>query len=85
MQYQIVKRGDGQYITVNVTTSKVEADFKMPVVIRVQSDGGQSVYVRQMIKSPQDTFELGPFAFTPKEMIFNEFHSVLSKDNVKKK
>ena len=85
VQYQIVKRDDGHYISANVTTGKAEDGFRMPVVIRVVSDGGQSVYVRQMIKCPQDSFELGPFAFTPKEMIFNEFHSVLSRDKVKKK
>ena len=61
------------------------AEFKMPVVIRVQAESGESVYRREMIEGVQDSFELGPFAFTPKEITFNEFHSVLSKDNVKKK
>jgi len=41
--------------------------------------------VRQMVAGDQNSFELGPFTFTPKEMIFNEFRSVLSKDKVKKK
>ncbi|MEW5795062.1 MAG: hypothetical protein AB1772_01750 [Candidatus Zixiibacteriota bacterium] len=85
VQYQIVKRDDAHYITAAVSTEKVDAKFEMPVIIRVASEGGQSVYVRQLIEGQQTTFELGPFAFTPKEMIFNEFHSVLSRDKVKKK
>ncbi len=85
VEYEIVKRDDGHYVRINVTNDKMEPDFEMPVIIRVQAESGDSAYRRQMIKSPTDSFELGPFAFTPKEITFNEFHSVLSKDNVKKK
>jgi hypothetical protein len=85
VQYEIVQRDDGYHIATQVTTGKMEADFKMPVIIRVQPESGESVYLRQMITGPQDSFDLGPFTFKPKEMVFNEFHSVLSKDNVKKK
>jgi hypothetical protein len=85
VQYQIVKRDDGNYVTADVRTDKVGESFRMPVIIRVASEGGQSVYVRQMIEGIQDSFELGPYDFTPKEIVFNEFHSVLSKDKVKKK
>jgi hypothetical protein len=85
VQYEIVKRDDGHYVTGTVATSKMDADFKMPVIIRVQSESGESAYRREWIEGPQDSFELGPFAFTPKDITFNEFHSVLSKDNVKKK
>jgi hypothetical protein len=85
VEYQIVKRDDGHYITANVRTDKVGESFRMPVMIRIASDGEQSAVVRQVIEGPQDSFELGPYAFTPKEIIFNEFYSVLSKDKVKKK
>jgi len=76
VEYDIVKRDAGHYITAEVGTGKVGADFKMPVVIRVESEGGRSVYLRQMVAGNQDSFELG---------IFNEFRSVLSKDKVKRK
>jgi hypothetical protein len=84
VRYEIVERNGGNYIVADLETKKVGDDFRMPVVMRVVSEGGQSVYVRQMLTADQSTFELGPFVFTPKEMIFNEFHSVLSKDKVKK-
>jgi len=85
VEYRIAKRDAGHYITADVRTEKVPADFKMPVIVRVESEGGQSIYVRQMIEGNRASFELGPFSFTPKEMVFNEFHSVLSKDKVRKK
>jgi len=85
VEYQIVKRDDGQYVTADVRTDKVGENFHMPVIIRVASEGGQLIDVRQMIEGTRDSFELGPYPFTPKEIVFNEFHSVLSKDKVKKK
>jgi hypothetical protein len=85
VQYEIVKRDNGHYVTGTVATGKMGAEFKMPVIIRVQAESGESVYKRKMIEGLQDSFELGPFAFKPREITFNEFHSVLSKDDVKKK
>ena len=85
VEYRIEKRDAGHYVVANVKTEKVPADFKFPVIFRVESEGGQSVYLRQMIEGNADTFELGPFSFKPKELVFNEFHSVLCKDKVKKK
>ncbi|MCD6250654.1 MAG: hypothetical protein J7J98_10020 [candidate division Zixibacteria bacterium] len=85
IKYQIVERDDGHYIAADIETKKVGADFKMPVIMRVVSEGGRSVYLRQMLEAGQSSFELGPFTFTPKELVFNEFHSVLCKDKVKKK
>jgi hypothetical protein len=76
------QRAAGQYVVADVTTKKVGPDFKMPVIIRVESEEGQSTYHRQMIAAGQDHFELGPFPSRPKDVIFNEFFSVLSKDHV---
>jgi len=85
VEYRIEERDGSHYIEGEVVTEKVPADFKMPVVMRVISEGGESVYLRQMIEGNQASFELGPFTFTPKELVFNELHSVLSKDKVKKR
>ena len=64
---------------------KTSVGFQMPVIMRVQSSQGESVYERRIIAAPHTNFELGPYSFKPKEMTFNEYHSVLSRDNVKKK
>lgn len=86
VEYRIVKRDGGHFIEATVRTEKVPADFKMPVIVRVVSkDGTQSIYARQMVSGANDSFEIGPFSFEPKEMVFNEFHSVLAKAKVKKK
>jgi len=85
VEYRIEERDGAHIIVGDVTTEKVPADFKMPVVMRVVSEGGESVYLREMIEGNQDSFELGPFEFKPKELVFNELHSVLSKDRVRKR
>jgi aminopeptidase N len=85
VEYRIEERDDGHYITCDVETKNVPADFHMPVWIRVESEGGQNSFSRVHISGRQDSFELGPFTAKPNEMIFNEFFSVLSKDHVNKK
>jgi len=85
IEYRVVERDGAHYIDAAIKTKRVGVDFKMPVVMRVVSEGGQSVYLRQMLEAGQSSFELGPFTFTPDELVFNEFRSVLSKDKVKKK
>ena len=52
--------------------------------MRVELENKKSSIFRQHI-SPDNTFELGPFAEKPKKLIFNELFSVLSKQKVKKK
>lgn len=76
------ERSDGNYIVGEVTTKKIGDNFKMPVIFRVTSEDGQSTYHRLMIEGKQDHFELGPFPYMPKDVIFNEFYGVLSKDHV---
>ncbi len=85
IEYEFVERDGAHYLAADIETKKVGTDFRMPVVMRVASEDGQSAYVRQMLEAGQSSFELGPFTFAPKEFIFNEFRSVLSKDKVKKK
>lgn len=83
--YTISQKENGWMVEGLVTTAKVGPEFQMPVVMRVEMTDGQSSYVHPMIKGNEDHFSLGPFATQPKELTFNEFFSVLSKDNVKKK
>ena len=85
VKYEIEERADGYFITADVETKGVCADFHMPVMMRVESDGGASQFMREDIAGHQCSFELGPFTAKPKELVFNEFYSVLSKDKVKKK
>jgi len=76
------EREDGHYLSATVATKNVLPDFQMPVMIRVEAEDGSSTYHRQMISGLEDSFELGPFATEPKDILYNEFYSVLSKDNV---
>jgi hypothetical protein len=87
VEYRIEERDGAHIIAADVLTEKVPADFKMPVVMQVVSKDKDDapVYLRRMIEGNRDSFELGPFEFEPKELVFNELHSVLSKDKVNKK
>ncbi len=85
VDYSIEKR-DGQFfIPLDVNTVGAAGTFQMPVIMRVGDKEGGSQFLREVIKAGSNSLELGPFAKEPKELIFNEFFSVLSKDNVKKK
>lgn len=84
VHYTIEQRNDGYYLPVTVQTKKVAENFAMPVIIRVQAEAGGSSYHRQMIEGASTSFEIGPLTAQPKEMIFNEFAGVLSRDKVKK-
>lgn len=86
--YSFVQRDGSYYIDGDVVTKKVGANYSQPVIMRVELKGGgsdESVYLRENVKAPQSTFSLGPFASEPKKFVFNEFLSVLSQGNVKKK
>jgi hypothetical protein len=85
IEYRIIQENDGYYIAADVETKAVGADFSMPVVMRVEGTEGQSSFHRPRISGHEDSFRLGPFAFEPKELHFNEFYSVLCKDKVRKK
>lgn len=85
VSWSVEKRSDGNYIVADVITTKVDPDFKAPVIVRVESKNKESVLARVMIEGNEDQFELGPYQFEPNEMLFNEFWSVLSKDEVNKK
>lgn len=84
VHYGIEQRDDGYYLPVTIEGSKVNDNYKMPVIIRVESEDAGSTYHRQTITGAETSFEIGPLAAKPKEMIFNEFAGVLSKDNVHK-
>jgi len=83
VEYKIEQRSEGYYVVVDVKTSGVSSEFEMPVILRVTGPENSSFY-RETIKVPSHSFELGPFEQEPEEFNFNEFMSVLSKDNVKK-
>jgi len=85
VKYSIERKDEGYFVIGNVETDGVPGDFRMPVVMRVESEAGQSTFFRENVTAPDYAFELGPMLAPPKELIFNEFFSVLSKDNVSKK
>ena len=85
VEYKIHNRKGGYSVTGDVKVKDVDPDFKMPVVLRVVTEDGQSTFYRHMISGTEDSFDLGMIDGKPKELIFNEFYSVLSRDKVKKK
>lgn len=88
VEYKIAQREGGYFIDGTVVTKRVDADFAMPVIMRVELKGGgseQSVYESKMVRAPKSDFTLGPYETEPKKFVFNEFFSVLSEDKVKKK
>ncbi len=85
VEYSIVKKEDGYYVEGEVLTRDVEAGFRMPVVMRVVGVDESSRYFREPIEGVHDSFQLGPFSVEPKELVFNEFYSVLCKQKVKKR
>jgi hypothetical protein len=85
VEYSIVPKDNQFVIKGIVATSGVEPTFSMPVLRNVESDGGQSVMIRQTISGPQASFELGPFPTKPKTMTLNAGLSVLSNLDVKQK
>ncbi len=78
------QRDGNWYVPVQVQVAKTTPDFTMPVICRV-SLGGENAFSRQVVSGATTTFELGPFNTEPKEFIFNEFLSVLGRQNVSKK
>ncbi len=83
--YKINGKGDEYFIDVKVETKGVDPHFTTTVAMRVVDSGNKQTYLRETVSGTQTEFTLGPFASKPKEFVFNEFYSVLSKDKVKKK
>lgn len=88
VEYRFVQRDGNYFVDGSVKTNKVESGFSTPVIMRVELSGStseESIYKRETVSAPSSTFSLGPFKTEPKKFVFNEFFSVLSQDNVKKK
>lgn len=82
--YSFVEDSGEYFVNVGVTTENIPADFRMPVIMRIVNESGET-FLRETTRTGNQKFELGPFESKPKEFYFNEFFSVLSKDNVKKR
>ncbi len=82
--YSIVER-DGQYfIPVEVANKEGTPAVGLTVLLRAAIGGDESVFFRQKLSPRKSQFELGPFDSRPSELVFNEFYSILSRDNVKR-
>ncbi|MCK4632668.1 MAG: hypothetical protein KAT79_05320, partial [candidate division Zixibacteria bacterium] len=83
-RYTIKQEGDGYYAEGTITAKKVGDDFVMPVVMGIVDQDGNATFQRQMINGTNTSFKMGPFAGEPSKIVFNEFNSILSNDDVKK-
>lgn len=82
IKWDVTEDGGEYIIDATAVTQDVGADFRMPVIMRVETADGQSVFVRETLEGTQDSFSLGPFTTEPSQLHFNEFLSVLCKSNV---
>lgn len=86
VEYSVEAQEDGSYmVPVRVETTSARENFTMPVLMRVEADAGTSTYHRETVTAGTTEFVLGPLQARPDKLHFNEFFSVLSKDNVSKK
>ena len=85
VSWSIAERDGKYYIPVAVRTADVLPDFTMPVAVRVVRADGTFDFERPTITGTGSSFELGPYDEKPNDFVFNEFMSVLSRDNVSKK
>lgn len=81
--YQMNTSESGQSIQWKLTVSNVPADFSAPVVIRL-SGGADSEVIRQTLVAGDNSFQLQGIKSAVTDVVFNEFYSLLSRDNVKK-
>ncbi|MDF1545276.1 MAG: hypothetical protein P1R58_09260 [bacterium] len=84
VEYKIDQRDGKYWVDADILTEKVPASFEMPVIFRVSGKGASSFH-RERVVAGNSRVSMGPFDWEPEEMHFNEFFSVLSKDDVKKK
>lgn len=85
VDYRIEQGADGWYVRGEASIERVEATYRMPVLMRVEKGDGTSEYHREMLAAPAGTFAYGPYPSAPKELHFNEFFSVLADAKVNKK
>jgi aminopeptidase N len=81
-----VAPSEGQFLVdVAVETKGVDPSFSTPVIMRVVDKDGKSTFERKTVGGVAESFQLGPYASEPSELVFNEFYSVLCKANVTRK
>ena len=85
VDYRIEQAADGWYVRGQVGIERVEATFRMPVLIRIEKVDGASEFHREMLAAPAATFSFGPYPGQPKALHFNEYFSVLADSKVNKK
>jgi len=84
VDYSIEQRGSEYFINVEVTDKCRQTLRGTPVMVRVVLPE-RTEFGRALIDGPRDTLRIGPYQSRPTEFHFNEFMSVLSKDNVHRK
>lgn len=84
VRYQIKEGENGFMISGRADIDKIGSDYTMPVIMRVEVEKGEDRFFREQLAAPRTEFQLGPFESRPKELFFNEFLSVLCKQDVKR-
>ena len=82
VKHSFIEKDGKHFVKLDINTTGVPDNFKMPVILRVESKES-SKFIKQMIPGGSSSHEIGPFDTKPKKFHFNEFFSVLSKDDVK--
>ncbi len=77
VSYATEQLNDGYYLNINVKTSKVDNDFLMPIILRIDHADGSS-FRNLFVSSKYENYKLGPFDKLIKKLHFNGYYSVLS-------
>ncbi len=85
VMYDILQEGTEYYVNVEIEMSKVDKNFTTPILINITDENGTPKLYRETIHSSLTSLSYGPFKKKPSKFTFNEFFSVLSDDNVRKK
>jgi hypothetical protein len=75
--YTKEKEGDFWKVVLRVRQEGVSDEFQMPVPVSVEFKNGKRATVRLNIRGDQELYELPRIAEEPKNILFNDYHSVL--------
>lgn len=75
--YTKEKEGDFWKVVVRVRQEGVSSEFRMPVPVSVEFKNGKRATVRLNIRGDQELYELPRIAEEPKDILFNDYQSVL--------
>jgi len=82
VEYSIRTEDTSYFVPVEVQVSGVPMEYAQPVLVRVTTPD-RTFIIRQNLTTGTNNFELGPFDSRPTDFRFNEFLSIMCKQEVR--